>query len=81
MVVACDDPAVAAAAVGRLPALTAIDRTVDGLRLTLAEDDRAVIADVTRALVAADVAVYAIRPVRRTLEERFLELTTPGATA
>ncbi len=81
VIVACDDPAVAAAALGRLPALTAIDRTVDGLRLTLADDDRTVIADVTRALVAADVAVYAIRPVRPTLEERFLELTTPGATA
>ena len=76
VVVDCDDPAAAAMALERLPALTAIDRTATGLHLTVAGDERTATAGVARALVAAGIDVYAISPVRRTLEERFLELTT-----
>ena len=80
--VECGDHDAAVRALGGLPVLTAITRTADGLRLTVAGDDRRAIPGVTRALVAAGIDVYRISPARRTLEERFLELTTPfGAVA
>jgi ABC-2 type transport system ATP-binding protein len=80
--VECSDHDAAVRALGGLPVLTAITRTADGLRLTVAGDDRRAIPGVTRALVAAGIDVYRISPARRTLEERFLELTTTlGAVA
>ena len=75
VLVDCGDPAAAAVALERLPGLTAIDRTASGVRLTVAGDERTATAGVARALVAAGVDVYGLSPVRRTLEERFLELT------
>ena len=75
VVVDCDDPA-AAAAGARTPARADRDRPHRaGLRLTVAGDERTATAGVARALVMAGVDVYGLSPVRRTLEERFLELT------
>ncbi len=80
--VECGDPDGAERALGALTVLTATARTEEGLRLTIAGDDRRAIPEVTRALVAAGIDVYRVSPARRTLEERFLELTTTlGAVA
>jgi hypothetical protein len=72
VVVDCSDPAAAATALERLPEVTATERTASGFRLTVAGDERTATAAVARVLVAANVDVYGISPVRRTLEERFL---------
>ncbi len=74
--VECGDPQAAERALGALPALAAIARSDGGLRLTITGNDRRAIPVVTRTLVAAGIDVYRISPARRTLEERFLELTT-----
>src|SRR6476646_7241480 len=64
------------------PAIATVARTDEGLRLTIARDDREAIPGVTRTLVHAGIDIYRISPARRTLEERFLELTTTrGAVA
>jgi ABC-type multidrug transport system ATPase subunit len=47
--------------------------TVDGTLRLAADDNRA--ADLTRALVLADVAVHEVRPQERTLEDAFFQMT------
>ena len=74
VLVDCSDPAAAAVALERLPGLTAIRPHRVGPPATVAGDERTATAGVARALVAAGVDVYGLSPVRRTLEERFLEL-------
>ena len=52
---------------------------VDGVLHLRADPGRA--AEITRALVAADVDVHEIRPVERSLEEVFFEMTTDEEVA
>jgi ABC-2 type transport system ATP-binding protein len=56
------------------------DVTVDGGALLLRVDPGRA-AEVTRALVAADVDVHEIRPVERSLEEVFFEMTADEEVA
>jgi hypothetical protein len=54
-------------------------RTAAGLRLTVREVGAS--AELNRRLVEAGVAVSRLEPVRSTLEERFLEITSRLAGA
>jgi ABC-2 type transport system ATP-binding protein len=53
--------------------------TVDGTLRLATGGARA--AELTRALVLADVAVFEVRPEERTLEDAFFEMTHEGATS
>jgi len=78
----CGDREAAKRVLVASPAIATVARTDEGLRLTIARDDREAIPGVTRTLVDAGIDIYRISPARRTLEERFLELTTTrGAVA
>jgi ABC-2 type transport system ATP-binding protein len=80
--VECDDLETAEHVLTTLSIVTTVVRVDNGLRLTITGDDRRSIPSVTRTLVEAGIDVYRINPARRTLEERFLELTTSlGAVA
>jgi ABC-2 type transport system ATP-binding protein len=56
----------------------AAERTPDGIRVTLRPglDAEAAAGEVTRRLVEAGVDVRRVEPIRASLEQRFLELTT-----
>jgi ABC-2 type transport system ATP-binding protein len=72
--IGCDQPERALALLAGHPAVAAAAPGVDGIRVTLVTDDGA--AAVNTALVQAGVAVSRLEPVRHSLEERFLELTS-----
>ena len=69
LLLAVDDPARALAVL----ADHAVERTDDGLRVTLGPETAAVI---NRRLVEAGVAVHRLEPSRASLEERFLQITS-----
>lgn len=75
LAIRCADPARALAALAALPAVARAE--VDGalVRVELAGGDEAAAA-VVRELVGTGLDVYAVEPVRISLEERFLELTS-----
>ena len=56
----------------------AAEMTQDGIRVTLRRglDPSAAAGEVTRRLVEAGVDVRRVEPVRASLEQRFLEITT-----
>jgi ABC-2 type transport system ATP-binding protein len=68
----------ALAAVERLYGAEAVHVRADGTLLVAV--DTAHSADLTRALVQEDLAVHEIRPVERTLEEVFFEMTSSDTT-
>jgi ABC-2 type transport system ATP-binding protein len=72
----CDDPHLALGVLDGHPGVLAARETPDGVRLTLAGADRAAVADINARLVAARVAVFRLEPVRESLEQRFLEITS-----
>jgi ABC-2 type transport system ATP-binding protein len=72
--IGCDDAHAATDLLDGHPAVAAIEPTVDGVRLTLAGADG--VASINTRLVSAGVGVFRIEPVRESLEQRFLEITT-----
>ena len=75
LIVGCDDPALALAVLDGFGGIRDARRSDAGLRLTLAPG-RDGAAAVNTLLVEAGVAVDRLEPVRHSLEERFLEITT-----
>jgi ABC-2 type transport system ATP-binding protein len=61
--------------------VTRVDRTRHGLVVHLSAESKALLpnitADLNRTFVLAGVAVYRLEPEHATLEQRFLDLTTP----
>ncbi len=79
--IACDDPSLALSTLSGRRDVMAAD-ALDGSRLSVTLTADGAVADLVRALVLAGVAVARVEPVRHTLEDRFLALTsTPGATS
>jgi ABC-2 type transport system ATP-binding protein len=74
LLIDCDDPDSASELLARSDSVLDIARTDSGLRLTLSAADAG--AELNRALVQAGIAVSRLEPVRSTLEERFLEVTS-----
>jgi ABC-2 type transport system ATP-binding protein len=74
LIIDCDAPDRALELLAGAPQVLEAERTDAGLRLTL----RAVAdgAELNRRLVEAGIAVSRLEPVRSTLEERFLEVTS-----
>jgi len=73
------DPLPAARSVAERIVGSAHVSTVDGMLRLATGGERA--AELTRALVLADVAVLEVRPEERTLEDAFFEMTHEGATS
>jgi ABC-2 type transport system ATP-binding protein len=72
--IGCDDPRLALDLLDGHRAVAGATATADGVRVTLAGSDGA--ASINARLVRAGVAVFRLEPVRATLEERFLSMTT-----
>ena len=72
--IGCEDPRAALDLLDGHPAIADAHQISDGLRLTLVNGDGT--ASVNAKLVQAGVAVYRLTPVRESLEQRFLEMTT-----
>src|ERR687887_2645744 len=75
LIVGCDDPGLALAVLDGFAGIRDARRSDEGLRLTLAPG-RDGAAAVNTLLVEAGVSVHRLEPVRRSLEARFLEITT-----
>jgi ABC-2 type transport system ATP-binding protein len=74
LVVGCDDPRLALDVLDGHPAVATAREIPDGLRIILAGNDGA--ADINGRLVGAGIAVFRLEPVRESLEQRFLEITS-----
>ena len=72
--IGCDNPRGAIDLLHGHPAIVSADATDDGLRATLAGNNG--IASINAKLVEAGIAVFRLAPVRESLEQRFLEMTT-----
>ena len=72
--VGCDDPHAALDLLDGHPAVAAAYPTPDGIRVTLGGIDGA--ASINARLVTAGVSVSRLEPVRESLEQRFLEMTS-----
>jgi ABC-2 type transport system ATP-binding protein len=72
--IGCEDPIGALALLDGHPAVRAGRKTGDGIRLTLAGTDGAAL--INARLVQAGLAVFRLEPVRESLEQRFLEITS-----
>jgi ABC-2 type transport system ATP-binding protein len=74
LVIGCDDPQTALDVLDGHPAIAAAHLLGDRLRLTLANGDGT--ASINAKLVQAGVAVFRLEPVRESLEQRFLDMTS-----
>ncbi|HEX4010196.1 MAG TPA: ABC transporter ATP-binding protein [Solirubrobacteraceae bacterium] len=74
LAIGCDEPGRASQLLSDYPAVAAVTQAADALRVTLAADDAA--AEINALLVHAGIAVSRLEPVRQSLEQRFLELTS-----
>jgi ABC-2 type transport system ATP-binding protein len=72
--IGCGDPHLALDLLAGDPAVADAHETGDGIRVTLAVADGA--AAVNARLVGAGIPVFRLEPVRESLEERFLEITS-----
>jgi ABC-2 type transport system ATP-binding protein len=72
--VGCDDPHAALDLLDGHPAVATAYPTPDGIRVTLAGIDGA--ASINARLVTGGVSVSRLEPVRESLEQRFLEMTS-----
>lgn len=72
--VGCEDPGAALDALDGHPAIAAASQSRDGVRLILEGHDGA--ASVNARLVAAGIRVFRLVPLRESLEQRFLQMTT-----
>jgi len=70
----CDDPDAAIDLLDGHPAVAESQLTPDGFLVTLAGADG--VASINARLVQAGIAVYRIAPVRESLEQRFLQITS-----
>jgi ABC-2 type transport system ATP-binding protein len=78
LLVGCDDPARALGLVRDRLAVTGAEPTGTGVRVPIGGNVDA--AQVNAVLVAAGIAVWRLEPTRRSLEERFLALTSDSET-
>jgi ABC-2 type transport system ATP-binding protein len=74
LIIAVDDPALACLTLDGHELVRDLRHTEDGLRLVLTGGPESAMA-VNARLVAAGVGVQRLEPVRRTLEDRFLQIT------
>jgi ABC-2 type transport system ATP-binding protein len=72
--IGCDDAYVALDLLDGFPPIAAARPTGDGVRVTLAGRDGT--AAINERLVSAGIAVFRLEPVRESLEQRFLALTS-----
>ncbi|MHB1570454.1 MAG: ABC transporter ATP-binding protein [Solirubrobacteraceae bacterium] len=72
--IGCDSPSLALDLLDGHPAVATALQTADGLRIRLAGADG--VASINGRLVAAGVGVFRLSPVRESLEQRFLEITS-----
>jgi ABC-2 type transport system ATP-binding protein len=70
----CDDARTAIDLLDGHPAVTAAHETPGGLRVTVTAAE--VAASINSRLVAAGLSVFRLQPVRESLEQRFLEITS-----
>jgi ABC-2 type transport system ATP-binding protein len=75
LIVGVDDPERALLALDGLGAVSEAHRSDEGLRVVLA-GDLSTAAEVNARLVAEGLAVMRLEPVRQSLEQRFLEITS-----
>jgi ABC-2 type transport system ATP-binding protein len=75
LIVAVDDPDRALRALGASELVLEAHRSDEGLRVVLAGAPETA-AQLNAALVGADIAVMRLEPVRHSLEQRFLEITS-----
>jgi ABC-2 type transport system ATP-binding protein len=78
LVIGCDDPDRALAILRAQLAIPSAEPTATGLRVRIG--GRVEAARVNALLVAAGIAVWRLEPTRRSLEARFLALTTDSET-
>jgi ABC-2 type transport system ATP-binding protein len=79
LLIDCDDPGRALGLVRARLAITACEPTATGLRVAIR--GRRDAARVNALLVAAGIRVWRVEPTRRSLEERFLALTSRSETS
>jgi ABC-2 type transport system ATP-binding protein len=72
--IGCDDPGVALELLDGHPAVLGAVRTEHGIRVSLAGTDGAAL--INTRLVGAGVSVFRLEPVRESLEQRFLQITS-----
>jgi ABC-2 type transport system ATP-binding protein len=72
--IGCAQPRLALDLLDGDPVVAGASETADGLRATLASADG--VAEINGRLVRAGVAAFRLEPVHRTLEHRFLEITS-----
>jgi ABC-2 type transport system ATP-binding protein len=72
--IGCDDPRAALDLLDGHPSVAAAHATPDGIRVTMATLDGS--ASINARLVSGGVAVSRLAPVRESLEQRFLEITS-----
>ncbi len=72
--IGCDDPRLALDLLDGHPAIIAAHQTRDGLRATLGANNG--VAEINAKLVQAGIAVFRLAPVRESLEQRFLDMTS-----
>jgi ABC-2 type transport system ATP-binding protein len=72
--IGCDRTTQALAVLAEHPAVTSAHATADGVRVQLRGNDG--VASINARLVGAGVAVFRLEPVRESLEQRFLEITS-----
>jgi ABC-2 type transport system ATP-binding protein len=75
LILGVDDPGLAALTLERDPRVGAVTARDGALQVELLEGPESV-ADINAALVAAGVGVLRLEPVRQTLEERFMQITS-----
>ena len=75
LIVGVDDPERALAALGGSELVLEMNRSEEGLRVVLAGPPQTA-AQLNAALVGAGIAVMRLEPVRHSLEQRFLEITS-----
>lgn len=75
LIVGVDDPERALATLEGIESVREARRSDEGLRVVLA-GDMATAAEVNAQLVHAGVAVMRLQPVRQSLEQRFLQITS-----
>ncbi len=74
--IGCSDVQSAEAILLAHPAVAESGEIAGGLQLLLRDGADAVVADIVRHLVEGGIGVHRVEPVRATLEERFLEVTS-----
>jgi ABC-2 type transport system ATP-binding protein len=72
--IGCDEPRIALDVLDGHPSIAAARQTADGVRATLAGNNG--VASINARLVEAGVGVFRLAPLRESLEQRFLEMTT-----